>query len=89
MAEKKGVKKKIMKNKGKFARIRANMEREKSNLKKVLKSSGVEAAKAYAARPDAPLYSYLERLLNKRKESARPNRNAHKARRPASQRTKS
>lgn len=93
MAEKKGLKKKVMKGKGKFARIRSNLEREKSNLRKVLISSGIEQAKTWVdelqkKNKDKSLHTYLTRLINKRNESARPNRNAHKARRPVAQRRK-
>lgn len=88
MAEKKTTRKRIMKGKGKYARIKNNQERAKSNLKHVLQSSGIEAAKGYAASPKVMLGSYLVRLMNKKAETARPNRNAHKARRPLAERRK-
>jgi len=78
MAEKKGLKKKVMKGKGKYARIRNNKEREISNLKRVLQSCGLREATTYAEKEQIP--GSLQRLLAKRKLSTRPNKNVHKAR---------
>ena len=70
-AQKTGKKgRKSLCGKGKYQRYRGAMRREKHHLKRVLCSSGIEAARAYGARVGMP--AYATELINKLGARHRP-----------------